>query len=753
MPIRWKFLPILLALSIAACQPPATDDGAPAFDPIAYVDPFIGTGAHGHTFPGPTMPHGMVQLSPDTRLPGWDASSGYHDSDTTIYGFSHTHLSGTGIGDMGDILFLPFTGPATDSLIATFDKEAETATAGQYAVHLKNFDVRAELAVTQRTGMHRYTYPEGVEQKLLIDLGHVLQANWGHESLAGTLEFIDEHTIQGWRRTSGWAYDHPVFFYAVFSAPYRVIETRDGDAVLSGQSLSGKSIKTWLSFPDNASTELLINVGISSVSMEGAQKNVEAEADNWHFEARVEAARDAWRAALGRIAVNTLDEAIRTNFYTGLYHSMLAPMLAQDVDGRYRGMDHQIHQAEEGFTNYTVFSLWDTFRALHPLMTIIDREQTAVWIRALLRKYEEGGLLPKWPLASNYTGTMVGYPAVSLIADALSKGIDDFDAQQALAAAVISSHYQPGIAAQRPEPRAGRVTPRQLDFIARQAFIPADSALGSVSYGLESAYYDWCIAQLARYVGQDSLARVYAERATYYRHYFDPASGFMRAKMSDGQWKEPFNPYFSDHEDSEYIEGNAWQWSWFVPHDVPGLMDLMGGPDAFAAKLDTLFSTRSVVEGARASADISGLIGQYAHGNEPSHHIAYLYHAAGRPAAMQARLDDILQTFYHPTPDGLIGNEDCGQMSAWYVLNALGFYQVTPGLPVYTIGRPLIHDATIALENGRTFTIVVENNSLENKYVDRATLDGSPLPDLSFSHDAIENGGVLTIVMTGTAPS
>ncbi len=752
MTIRLRLLLILLALSTGACHQRSAVDEARSFDPLSYVDPFIGTGGHGHTFPGPTMPYGMVQLSPDTHLFGWEASSGYHYADTTIYGFSHTHLSGTGIGDMGDLLFLPFTGPRADSLIATFDKEDEAATVGHYSVYLKNFAVQAELTVTERTGMHRYVYPEGVDQKLLIDLGHVLQADWGHESQFGALEFVDSHTLRGSRRTSGWAYDHPIYFYVSFSSPYEVIETTDGATSLSGQRVSGTTVKTWLTFPDNASTALLITVGLSSVSMEGAQRNAEAEAAGWDFDARVEAAQSAWRTALQRIEINTFDEAIRKNFYTGLYHSMMAPMLAQDVDGHYRGMDQTIHQAEAGFTNYTVFSLWDTFRALHPLMTIIDRERTTLWIRALLRKYEEGGLLPKWPLASNYTGTMVGYPAVSLFADALAKGIDGFDTRQALEAAVLSSQYQPAFAAQRAEPRAVRVAPRQLHFIASQGFIPADSVQGSVSYGLESAYYDWCIAQLARYVGADSLAHIYTERATYYRHYFDPASGFMRARMSDGQWKEPFNPYFSDHEDNEYIEGNAWQWSWFVPHDVPGLIDLQGGPAAFSAKLDTLFSTSSVVEGQNASGDITGLIGQYAHGNEPSHHIAYLYNAAGRPAAMQARLDEILQSFYHPTPDGLIGNEDCGQMSAWYVLNALGFYQVTPGIPTYTIGRPLVEDATIHLENGRTFTITVENNSLQNKYVGRALLNGVALDDLSFTHDAIENGGALTLVMQSTAP-
>lgn len=742
----WGFLGLVVVCSSCTSS---DQEGLPeGVDPLAYVDPFIGTGFHGHTFPGPTLPHGMVQLSPDTRLPGWDASSGYHYSDSTIYGFSHTHLSGTGIGDMGDILFLPFTGSPRDSLIATFNKQDEEASVGYYSVVLKNYEVKAELTATHRTGLHRYTYPDSSEQKLLIDIGHVLQANWGHESTRGEMEFVDAHTLQGYRQTTGWAYDHPVYFYAVFSTPYEFVAAKDGVQDLAGRVLSGKEVKAWLTFAENPTSEVLIKVGISSVSREGARKNLEAEAPGWGFDTHVRAARDVWATELQKIEIKTDDDAVLTNFYTALYHSMLAPMLAQDVDGMYRGMDHQHHEAESGFTNYTVFSLWDTFRALHPLMTILDAEQSANWIRVLLRKYEQGGLLPKWPLASNYTGTMVGYPAVSLFADALSKGIVDFDTELALEAALISSVYQPERMAQRPEPRANRLTPKHFDFIAKHAFIPADSIGGSVSYGLESAYYDWCIAQIARYVGQDSVAQLYEERALYYRNYFDSNSGFMRAKLGNGDWREPFNPYYSDHENSEYIEGNAWQWSWFVPHDIPGLIGEMGGKDEFGERLDALFEADTHIAGENASADITGLIGQYAHGNEPSHHIAYLYNAAQQPRKMQERVDEILRRFYQPTPEGLIGNEDCGQMSAWYVLSALGFYQITPGDPTYTIGRPLIDEARIHLENGQTFYIVVENNSTEHKYVEQAFLNDTPLEDLTFTHDALQAGGTLRLVMT-----
>ena len=743
---RFSFLLVLLACVVtASCQ---TDRQAPSEDVLNHVNLFIGTGAHGHTFPGPVMPHGMVQLSPDTRLPGWDASSGYHYSDSTIYGFSHTHLSGTGIGDMGDILFLPYTGPVEDTLLATFDKSNEFAEVGRYQVRFNNFDVQAELTVTERTGIHRYTYDDVNDKKLLVDVGHILQANWGHQSVEGWLEFIDDRTMRGYRKSSGWAYDHPVYFYAEFSEPYRVEKVADRENDVSGYRVEGAHLKAWLAFDEATTNEVVIKVGISPVRIEGAQMNLEAEAEGWDFDEYVASARQVWRKAISQISIDAVDESVLTNFYTGLYRTRIAPLLAQDVDGNYRSMDKAIRLAQRGYTNYTAFSLWDTYRALHPLMTIIDAEKTGLWAEGLIRKFEEGGLLPKWPLASNYTGTMIGYPAVSVLADAMSKGLlDDIKPARILEAAHAGSRYIPRVAANHAEPRASRVTPVHLKYVAELGFIPADSVGGSVSYGLENAYYDWCISVIARIAGYDSMANQYAQRALNYRAYFDKESGFMRAKRGDGTWKAPFNPYYSDHENSEYIEGNAWQWSWSVQHDAKGLVELFGGEDAFVAQLDSLFSARTEVEGENASGDITGLIGQYAHGNEPSHHIAYFYNKAGQPTKMQDVLDTILQEFYLPIPEGIIGNEDCGQMSAWYVLNAIGFYQVTPGKPEYTIGRPLINKAEIKLENGNTFRIEVENNSLQNKYVVSATMNERPLDTLTFSHEDIVGGGVLRIVM------
>jgi predicted alpha-1,2-mannosidase len=736
---------IFLLLLLAACYSPQNQ----GFDPLVYVDPFIGTGGHGHTIPGAAVPFGMVQLSPDTHLMGWEASSGYHYGDSVIYGFSHTHLSGTGIGDMGDILFLPFTGERHDSLAATFAKETEKASPGYYAVTLDNFGVLAELTATTRVGVHRYEYPEGEEARLMLDLDHILQANWGHRSVAGELEIVNETTIRGMRKSSGWAYDHPVYFWAEFSEPFALTAVTDGGEPINGKPDRYQSphLKAYLRFPDLTDHQLLVKVGISGVDEQGAQQNLTQEATHDDFERYQATAEEKWRSQLSILEIKTADPSVLKNFYTSLYHTLFAPMIFQDVDGRYRGMDKKIHQAKAGEMNYTVFSLWDTFRAWHPLITIVDPDRAGMLAQALVQKYVDGGILPKWPLAANYTGTMVGYPAASVIADAVMKDLPGIDLETALEATVFSSGYQPDLIAQLPEPRAKEVSPKHLDFIARMRYVPGDSIAGSVSYGLECAYYDWCIAQLARKAGEPEIEKRFLERAQYYREYFDPVVGFMRGKKANGAWKEPFSPYFADHEFGDYIEGNAWQWSWFVPHDVEGLIELHGGKEAFATKLDSLFTTSSHLEGERASADISGLIGQYAHGNEPSHHIAYFYHWAGQPEKTQRYVDQILKTLYQPTPDGISGNEDCGAMSAWYVLNAMGFYQVAPGNPVYHLGRPMVDEVSIDVGEGRFFRIVVENNAPEHMQVASAHLNGEALEDLTFTHAQLRAGGELKIVM------
>ena len=719
-------------------------------DLLNYVDPFIGTGFHGHTFPGATTPFGMVQLSPDTRLPGWDASSGYHYSDNTIYGFSHTHLSGTGIGDMGDILFLPFTGEVQDSMVATFDKAEESAKAAYYSVRLENYGVTAELTATPRTGLHRYSYPAGEEQLLKIDLAHILQANWGHKSMEGALEFVNEQTIRGKRVSSGWAFDHPVYFYATFSRPYEVKKITGADSQ-TDSTATGKDLRAFISFGNASQQALHIKVGISSVSMEGARKNLQVEVGQKNFNQVRSIGEQAWRKELQKIEITTADEDLKKNFYSALYHCMMSPMLAQDVDGYYRGIDKQVHLAENGYVNYTVFSLWDTFRGFHPLMSIIDEERTNQWVKSLLRKYEQGGVLPKWPLAANYTGTMVGYPATAVIADAMAKGIGNFDKKLALEAAVFSSEYHPEVINRLPEPRAKEVMPKHLDYIQKKGYSPADLIPGSVSYGVECAYYDWCIAEIASIAGDLATAQKYFKRSKYYQNYYDASTGFMRPKLNNGQWKETFSPRFSDHAAGDYIEGNAWQWSWFVPHDVPGMMELMGGKDQFAGRLDELFTTSSEIEGEDASADITGLIGQYAHGNEPSHHITHLYNYTNQPWKTQERVDEVLQNLYAPTPAGISGNEDCGQMSAWYVLNVLGFYPVCPGEAKYSIGRPLVDSARVQLRDGSIFYVEVENNSKENKYVRDVRINDKRLTQAFFGHDDIKGASKLIFTM-GDAP-
>ena len=731
---------LLISLLLFGCKTQQTS----SFDPLQYVDPFIGTGGHGHTVPGASVPFGMVQLSPDTHLMGWDASSGYHYDDKQIYGFSHTHLSGTGIGDMGDILFLPFTGGIHDSLQASFQKSSETARPGYYSVELENFDILAELTATSRTGIHKYTSNSSKGLQLMIDLGHILQANWGHKSLDAGFEVIDDHQVRGMRLSSGWAYDHPVYFHAVFSKPFTITTAFGVDE--EGQVIKGKDMKVFLSFGEEK--EIMVKVGISGVSEYGAFANLEKETPHWDFDQYRNEAADQWRKELNILKIKSKDETVLKNFYTSLYHCMFAPMIFQDVDGKYRGMDKQIHQAEAGYTNYTVFSLWDTFRAWHPLMTVINPNRAAMLAQALVQKYADGGVMPKWPLAANYTGTMIGYPAASVIADVMVKNAGPVNGAKALEGLVYSAGYHPGVIAKMPEPRAKQLMPKHLDFIESKGFIPADSVGGSVSYGLECAYYDWCIAQIARLQGNKELEEQYLTRSVYYKQYFDPETGFMRGKLANGDWKRPFSPYYSDHEMGDYIEGNAWQWSWFVPHDVPGFIKLMGGKEAFAEKLDSLFTANSQVEGERASADISGLIGQYAHGNEPSHHIAYLYHLVDQPHKAQERLDEILWNLYKPTPDGISGNEDCGAMSAWYVLNAMGFYQVCPGDPTWYVGRPLVDEVNIDVGNGKTFRIVVDNNHRDHKYVKELSLNGEVRTDFRFSHEELMRGGEMLIEMS-----
>lgn len=721
---------------------------------LKWVDPFIGTGEHGHTFPGATRPNAMVQFSPDTHLLGWEASSGYHASDSLIYAFSLTHLSGTGIGDLGDVALLPYSGTDSIKPVARFDKSSESATPGYYAVSLKNFGIKAELTSSPRVGLMRVKYQHSHSRRLLLDLGHILQPNWGHQVVKNDIQIVDNKTIRGTYYTKGWAEHHQMSYTIHLSKPLDSLAVVRGGlrklhAFSSGAYAfsTSEDVKLHMYLPQG-DDEVLVKVGLSHVSPEGAERNLRAEVPYWDFNRLRRESERVWEEILGRIEIKTKEESVLRNFYTALYHAHIAPYNYQDVDGSYRGLDKQVHRnarPTDGY--YTIFSLWDTYRTLHPLMTIIDPEQALRYGRSLVRGYQEGTILPRWPLAESYTGCMPGYHAVSVLADLVAKGLAKGEDLKLWAkAAERTSVYRPDLA----EKFAGT---RELDLITKHTlykeslgFVPADSIRESVSWGVEMAYDDWCVARLAEAAGLDSLSKAYDKRAMYYKRYWDYETRLMRPIMSDGSFRTPFNPRFSAHEKSDYTEGNAYQWSFYAPHDMEGFIKLMGGRDVLEANLDTLFTTSSQIDGEERSADITGLIGQYAHGNEPSHHIAYLYNYTKHPEKGQKMLDRIMREFYKPTPEGIIGNEDCGQMSAWYVMSALGFYPICPGSDVYHIGRPLVDNAVIRVQGG-FFRIQVLNNRPEHKVVKRVVLNGKPVEGLQFRHSELRPGGLLRITM------
>ena len=755
---RLRQLPLLaLALAgLSACST-SSQQPAPSDRLLSFVDPFIGTGEHGHTFPGATRPNAMVQFSPDTHLIGWDASSGYHATDSTIYAFSLTHLSGTGVGDLGDVAVLPYSGVDSLKPVARFAKKDEKASPGYYAVELANFGIRTELTSTERVGLMRATYSDSTDRKLLLDLGHILQPNWGHKVVGNDLELVNDSTIRGTYYTKGWAEHHQLSYTLHLSRPADSLALwRDGvrSRIQPGYSTSGDTadLKLHLYLPQG-SEPVLVKVGISPSSPEQAEKNLAAELPHWDFDAVHQDSRRVWSEVLSKIEIETADSAVLRNFYTALYHAHIAPYNYQDVDGTFRGMDKQLHQnAQPTDGHYTVFSLWDTYRALHPLLTIIEPERALRYGRSLISDYQEGTILPRWPLASNYTGCMPGYHSVSILADLVAKGLaSGEDLKLWTEAAQRSSVYREDLARKFAGTRELDLITRHPYYKERYGFVPADSVPESVSWGVEMAYDDWCIARIAEAAGLKDVAKEYDKRGLYYRRYWDHETRLMRPVMGDGSFRTPFNPRFSAHEKSDYTEGNAYQWSFYAPHDMEGFLKLMGGKQVLETNLDTLFTTSSRIDGAEQSGDITGLIGQYAHGNEPSHHIAYLYNYTDSPHKGQAILDTVLRHFYQPTPEGIIGNEDCGQMSAWYILSSLGFYQVCPGNAEYVIGRPLVDKATLQLPRGK-FVIEVKGNSKEAKYVQSAKINGRDITrELRFGHAELKAGGKLEIQM-GTQP-
>jgi len=697
-----------------------------------YVNPFIGTGGHGHTFPGATMPFGMMQLSPDTRLDGWDGCSGYHYSDNYIYGFSHTHLSGTGVSDYGDVLLMPtnnitFNNGADPETIPKavgtvlkegygdyFSHDNEIAEPGYYKVKLDSTNIEVELTVSDRSGIHKYTFPSAEDQIVILDLVH------RDKVLDAKIEKVSNTEIQGYRFSKAWATDQRLFFVIQTSHPFEYMLQSPPETGQPGGRRAALTFKN----PNN--DPLILKVGISAVDVDGARKNLETEIGGKSFEEVKTIAQNAWQNQLEKIVVTSDTEDYKTNFYTAMYHTMIAPNLYQDVDGRYRDMDLEIYQSDE-HQHYTVLSLWDTYRATHPLYTIIEQERTNDFIKTFIKKYESGGILPIWDLSANYTGCMIGYHAVPVIADAYLKGIRDYDVEKAFEAMTYSATRD----------KLGLKDYKELGFI------PVEKESESVSKTLEYAYDDWTIAQVAKAMGKRDAYKTYLERAQYYKNVYDPDTKFMRGRFRN-TWFAPFDPY---EVNFNYTEANSWQYSFYAPQDISGLINLMSGKENLEEQLDKLFTAEPKTSG-RNQVDITGLIGQYAHGNEPSHHMAYLYNFVNTPAKTQKYVHQILTTLYQNAPDGISGNEDCGQMSAWYVLSSLGFYPVTPGSNEYIIGTPLFDKATLHLENGKFFSISANGISDKNHYIKTVTLNGQDYPFTHLNHEDIINGGEMVFEMT-----
>jgi len=699
--------------------------------PADHVNTFIGTGGHGHTYPGATMPFGMVQLSPDTRLEGWDGCGGYHYDDSYIYGFSHTHLNGTGVPDYCDILFMPNTGEtrwnngsdAKPGYGSHFKHSSEVSEPGYYKVALDDYTITAELTATTRVGMHSYTFPAGKESNILVDLFH------RDEVLESSIKVISNTKIEGLRRSKSWAENQYVYFSAEFSKPFTSYEIAVDNKTQPGIKEVGnkKNIKAIFHFNTTAGEKILVKVGISGVSEAGALLNLKTEIPGWDFDAIRKQAKSAWNKELSKIEVEGGTDQQKIVFYTALYHTMVNPNTYMDVDGSYRGRDLKIHK-DPSFANYSVFSLWDTYRACHPLMTIIDQKRTLDFIKTFLTQYDQGGMLPVWELSGNETNCMIGYHAVPVIVDAYTKGIKGFDREKALLAMKKSAirDDNPGLRA-----------------LNQNGYIATEDEAESVSKTLEYAYDDWCIAQFAKGIGKNDDYSYFIKRGQNYKNLFDATTGFMRAR-SNGGWFNPFDPF---EVNFNYTEANSWQYSFSAVQDMTGFIRLHGGKENLAKKLDQIFTVSSKTSG-RDQSDITGLIGQYAHGNEPSHHIAYLYPFAGQAWKTQKLVNQILNTLYHNNPDGLTGNEDCGQMSAWAVMSAMGFYPVTPGTDQYVIGTPWFNKVTINLENGKKFIIQAKDISDKNFYINAAKLNGKKHTASFLKHADIMNGGELTFTMS-----
>ena len=699
---------------------------------VSYVDPFIGTGGHGHTFPGATQPFGMVQLSPDTDTEGWDWCSGYHYSDSSIIGFSHTHLSGTGIGDYGDILFMPTTGeiqlkPGSkenpeNGYRSAFDHKNESAHPGYYSVELKDYNIGVKLTTSKRAGFHQYKFPKSKKSNIILDLFHGIQ----DKPIESHINVVNEREIEGYRHSRGWA-EHTFYFVAKISIEPENISVVKNNKILKDKSkISGKNTKAFLQFATEKDQKVKVKVGISPVSIEGARENLDKEIPGWNFKKIKTEAEERWAKTLSKIDYQSGINQSKEKFYTALYHSMISPNLFEDVDNNYLGHDEKIHKAKD-FKYYTVFSLWDTFRAKHPLLNLISPGREEGMIKTMLKQYEQGGYLPVWELAGEETNTMIGYHSIPLIADAYLKGNRNFDVDKAYNAMKKSAMRD----------KFG------LESYKKFGYIPSHKDIESVSKTLEYAYDDWCIAKMANILGKKDDYKKFIKRGQYYKNVFDKQTKFMRGK-NRGKWTENFDP---KSVTGEFTEANSWQYSFFAPQDVKGLMELYGGREKFEKKIDSLFNVSSEVTG-NIQRDITGLIGQYAHGNEPSHHMAYLYSFVNKEYKTQEIVRKIMDEQYTTKVDGLAGNEDCGQMSSWYVFSALGFYPVTPGKNYYVLGSPVVKHARINLENGKTVKISATNNSSKNKYIKEIYVNGQPYKKPYITHNKLTNGADIKFIMT-----
>ena len=755
-----KNLLILISIvTLVGCQTRNKQNKVAENNFTQFVDPFIGSGGHGHVFVGANVPFGGVQVGPSNFYKGWDWSSSYHYSDSIVKGFTHLNLSGTGCADLGELIVIPtigarktrsgiqnsgfleevkkawYLGPGEDkpkdAYASFYSKETEVVKPGYYSVKLDDYNIKVELTATERVGMHRYTFPESDKARVIIDLS---EGN-SDVSVDTYIRQINDSIFEGYRFSKGWAADQREYFTLILSKPITNFAVYNGNDKIDGNEVKGQFAKGFLEFKTIKDEVIQVKMGISPVSSKNAMANIEAEIPHWDFDKVVASADTKWNEQLSKIVIETEDISKKRIFYTAMYHTMIAPNLYSDVNGEYRGTDKKVYP-DPGFTNYTLFSLWDTYRAAHPLYTLIQPERVSDMINSMLLIFDQQGKLPVWHLRGNETNTMPGYSAIPVIVDACLKDFEGIDMEKAYNAikTTATGDFEPGVK-------------DLMEF----GYIPADHGPESVASSMEYAISDWAISKLAEKLKKTEDATYFAKRAKAYAQYFDKETRFMRGKLADGSWRTPFDPVSALHRVNDYCEGNAWQYLWMVPQDPEGLIELLGGDEPFVSKLDELFS-RSSDLGVDASIDISGLIGQYAHGNEPSHHTTYMYAYAGKQYKIADKVDYILNELYTDKPDGLSGNEDCGQMSAWYILSSMGFYSVNSSNGAYVFGRPLFDKATMALPEGQTFVVETENNGKDNIFIQSALLNGKAYTKSFITHKDIIKGGTLKFIM-GAEPN